>query len=307
MDSSGTPGAESETQGWNVSAATDPSRYAGVPAELVARLERFRETHRYRAHEIAGTEWRFIDAGRGDPPLLVLSGAACIAEISWTTIEHFAARQRVLAPDYPAITANAALADGIAALLDREGVERAHVLGGSYGGLVAQVFVRRHPERCLSLVLSHTLLPDPKAAATIRWMARALGPLPWPLVRALFKARLAPLFPKTPHPELVLSKALFVELLNERVSKPQFLALLRRFVELGQSYCFAPDDLAGWPGRILLLLAEDDPATPEPARRAIIEAYPGAQVRLFSGGGHATAVVKQEEYFAAIDAFLGVA
>jgi hypothetical protein len=28
-------------------------------------------------------------------------------------------------------------------------------------------------------------------------------------------------------------------------------------------------------------------------------------VRLFSGGGHATAVVKQEEYFAAIDAFLG--
>jgi hypothetical protein len=43
---------------------------------------------------------------------------------------------------------------------------------------------------------------------------------------------------------------------------------------------------------------------PEPARQAIIEAYPGAEVRLFSGGGHATSILKQEEYFAAIDRFL---
>jgi hypothetical protein len=101
MDSSGNPGAESEVLELNVSAAADPRRYAGVPAELVARLERFRETHRYRTREIAGTEWRFIDAGRGDPPLLPLSGVACIAEISWTTIEHFAAHRRALASSLP--------------------------------------------------------------------------------------------------------------------------------------------------------------------------------------------------------------
>lgn len=278
-------------------------RYPGVPTELVGRLDRFRATCPYRSRQLGGIAWRFLDAGHGEP-LLVLTGAACIAELSWTTIEHFAESHRVIAPDYPALRRNADLADGIAALLDRVGVARAHVLGGSYGGLVAQHFVRRHPDRCRSLVLSHTLLPDPKAAATLRWMVPVLGLLPWPVLRALFGARLAPLFPKTAHPELLLSKALFEEVLNERLSKVQLLALMHRVVELGRDSCFAAGDFAAWPGRILLLLAEDDPATPELVRRAIIEAYPRAQVRLFSGGGHATAIVKQAEYFAVIDAFL---
>lgn len=44
--------------------------------------------------------------------------------------------------------------------------------------------------------------------------------------------------------------------------------------------------------------------TPEPARRALLAAYPRAEVRLFSGGGHATALLMQDAYFAAIDAFL---
>lgn len=283
---------------------TASSRYPGVPAELVSRLERFRATSRYRTCEIGGIPWRFIDAGRGEPALLALSGAACVAELSWTTIEHFARSRRVLAPDYPAIRGNRELVDGIAGLLQREGIERAHVLGGSYGGLVAQAFVRAHPSRTLSLVLSHTLLPDPAAASKIRWLALALKLLPWPLLRRIFRARVGSLFPKGSHPELALSKALFEEILEERLAKAQLLALLHRAGELGQAGPFAPDDLASWPGRILLLLGEDDPATPEPVRRAIVAAYPRAEVRLFSGGGHATAILKQAEYFAAIDAFL---
>ncbi|MGE0454966.1 MAG: alpha/beta fold hydrolase [Vicinamibacteria bacterium] len=275
-----------------------------VPAELVARLERFREANPYRTHRLAGNDWRFIDAGRGEPALLVLSGAACVAEMSWTTIEHCARARRVIAPDYPAIRGNAELVDGVAALLEREGIERAHVFGGSYGGMLAQVFVRRHPGRSLSLLLSHTLLPDPRSASRVRWTAGALGLLPWRVVRALFKARLGGLFPETTNPELALAKALFEEILEERLSKPQLLALLHRVGELGQARPFAPDDLAAWPGRILLLIGEDDPATPEPARRALAAAYPRAEVRIFSGGGHATAILKQAEYFAAIDAFL---
>jgi pimeloyl-ACP methyl ester carboxylesterase len=275
-----------------------------LPAELIDRLERFREANPYRTRQIAGSEWRFIDAGRGEPPLLVLSGAACIAEMSWTTIEHFARDRRVIAPDYPAIRGNPELVDGIAALLEGEGIERAHVLGGSYGGLVAQVFVRRHPGRTLSLVLSHTLLPDPRSASRVRRMTGLLGFVPWRAVRALFRARVGSLFPKASHPELALSKALFEEILEERLSKAQLLALLHRVGELSQARPFAPDDLAAWPGRILLLMGEDDPATPEPARRALRAAYPRAEVRLFSGGGHATAILKQAEYFAAIDAFL---
>jgi pimeloyl-ACP methyl ester carboxylesterase len=41
-------------------------------------------------------------------------------------------------------------------LLDAVGVQRAHILGLSWGGILAQEFYRRHPARVLSLVLTDT-------------------------------------------------------------------------------------------------------------------------------------------------------
>ena len=54
------------------------------------------------------------------------------------------------------------MADDAAALMDRIGVERAHVLGISMGGMIAQELVLRHPQRVNGLVLACTY-PEPDA------------------------------------------------------------------------------------------------------------------------------------------------
>jgi pimeloyl-ACP methyl ester carboxylesterase len=58
--------------------------------------------------------------------------------------------------DPPETFATADWADCLAGLLDIAAVEAAHILGLSWGGMVAQEFYRRHPQRTRSLVLADT-------------------------------------------------------------------------------------------------------------------------------------------------------
>src|SRR5207245_8973161 len=48
--------------------------------------------------------------------------------------------------------------DGIKAVMDAEGLERAHVLGLSEGGMMGQLFAALHPERVDRLVLVNSMI-----------------------------------------------------------------------------------------------------------------------------------------------------
>jgi 3-oxoadipate enol-lactonase len=109
-------------------------------------------------------EWH----GREDAPVLVLvNGILMNAASSWVhQTAAFARSYRVLQhdcrgqglsdhPDGP--YSMATHADDLAGLLDHLGVGRAHVLGISYGGEVAQAFALRHGTHVRSLVLADTV------------------------------------------------------------------------------------------------------------------------------------------------------
>lgn len=62
------------------------------------------------------------------------------------------------------------LVGDVVALLDAAGVERAHVVGHDWGGVVAWELAHRHPERVASLVSVSTPHPD-----ALRWAVRHAG------------------------------------------------------------------------------------------------------------------------------------
>jgi pimeloyl-ACP methyl ester carboxylesterase len=278
--------------------------YTGVPGEELRKFRAFCDAYPYRQITINGVEWPYLISPGGGEALLALSGALTHPDISWNSIAHFGEKYRAVVPAYPPVRTMDELCDGIAAILRQEGIDRAHVMGGSYGGFVGQVFVRRFPALTRSLILSHTSTPDSNGVEQTRRLMKALYLLPTGVLRGLLNRSLGKLMPAdTSAPAVQLMLAMTREITNHHLTKADLIGIMDRTFDF-YLRPFTAADLAGWPGNILLMLAEDDPASPERVRTAFKELYPRAQWKLFRGTGHTTAVSNQEEYQAAMDEFL---
>ena len=277
--------------------------YREVPAEQRDMLQRFRADHPLKKLTHGEIEWQYVDTERGESVVLLLTGALGVAESGWDTILRFEPKVRVISPDYPAVPTMAQLIDGIVMILDRERVDQVNLVGGSYGGFVAQVFVRRHANKVKSLVISHAGVPDTQRGAKVSKALRWLPWLPMTLLRLMFERSLSGLLPED-GPETQLHKAFFKDIIRHQLTKDRLISSYRRIVDFDCNTVFRDDDLRDWDGPVLLVMADDDPGTPEPVRNALKTLYPLASVKMFSGTGHAAPLLKSDEYHATIEAFI---
>jgi pimeloyl-ACP methyl ester carboxylesterase len=277
----------------------------GIAAQRWEELRKFRATHQSKHITVRGVNWNYIVSGEGGEALLLLPGGAMVGESLFTRIPAIEDRYRVIAPDYPYVSTAALLLDGLAGVLDAEGVRVAHVLGPSYGGLVAQCFVRRHPERVRSLILTNTAVP-PKWflwPASIFLTLLPFVPLGW--LQAHRERTLARAFsgvPSVPPEDQIFWRDYQHELVS-RLSKEDLRGMGRLGIDLVESFRFAPDELASWAGRVLILESDEDIVTPE-QRAELRRRYPQARVHTFHGAGHTPWMSHKEEYLSVINEFL---
>src|SRR2546427_6679803 len=114
---------------------------------------------------VNGIEINYVEAGSGDPLLLIMGfGGDHLAWAFQTSV--FAQSYRVIAfdnrgagqSDVPDVPYSARMmADDAVGLLDHLKIERAHVLGVSMGGMIAQELALNHPRRVRSLQLHCTM------------------------------------------------------------------------------------------------------------------------------------------------------
>ena len=277
--------------------------YRNVPHQQVDELVRFRAAHPLKQTFARGIKWDYIVSGHGSEALLILPGLLGIGEMSFQHIRAFESDYRVIAPSYPFdLTTMAQMADGLVAILDAENIGRAHVLGGSYGGMVAQCLVRRYPQRVSSLVLSHTGGPRPDRAATNRRFIALLRLLPMGLLRFMLKGATRKSLQDAPE-QIPFWEAYSNDMIA-RLRKTDLIGRYQVAVDFDASSMFAPDDLKDWPGRILILEGDNDPIAEAPARAALKTLHPQASVHTFHGSGHVASIAKVDEYVAVIKRFL---
>jgi pimeloyl-ACP methyl ester carboxylesterase len=177
------------------------------------------------------------------------------------------------------------MAEDTLALLDELGVERAHVLGGFLGGLIAQELAIEHPERVQSLSLVGTFArPDAKRRMLLEvWKALAEQGLP-PEVR--IKARLVwTLHDLTIEEEDLIEGALdFFR--RDHAPLPESVFIRQAEACLGHD---SLDRLGLIRAPTLVLYGEADQLTPANLHRELAALIPDARLVQIPGAAHLVA------------------
>lgn len=229
--------------------------------------------------------WR--EAGTGEPVLLLhgLGGS----RLSWEPQLGRLGHHRTVAWDMPGYGAAdalpddpltfAAVADAAAHCIEALGHERAHVVGISMGGMIAQYLAARHPHRVRSLVLlSSSPAFGLDGTSPAEWTALRLAPLEQGLqpgdyaervVRALGGAGISP--------EAVAGQCAAMA----RISA----AALRRSIAMIVTHDSRPL-LASITAPTLVMVGIDDTETPPTYSQYLAQHLPHASIAVVPGAGH---------------------
>ncbi len=245
--------------------------------------------------------------GRG-PALVFLHGIGGGHEAWRPQIAAFRDAWRTVAWDMPGYGASPppadgrltwpGLADSLAALLDSLGIEAAHLVGHSMGGMVAQAFAARHPDRLRSLVLSGTsaAFGRPDGAWQRRFVAERLAPLD--AGRSL--ADLAPeivaaLVGEDPDPQGVQRAVACLAAVPEATYRAA-MACLVTFDGRGE--------LARIRVPTLVLAGARDTNAPPKVMAGMADRIPGAEYVELPGAGHLANLERPDAFNRALSGFL---
>jgi poly(3-hydroxyalkanoate) depolymerase len=255
--------------------------------------------------DVAGLRLRIGRHGEG-PPLLLITGIGANLDM-WAPLERRMGDRELIAFDAPGVGLSqrsrlplrmSELARIVAQLMDVLGLERADVLGYSFGGALAQELTRRAPERVRRLVLCATspglggMPPRPMAALMLATPARYYHP-----------RLLALAVPHIAGGRTARDPSVLAEHAGARLARPPDL--------LGyayQLYAAAGWTSLPWLHRIqqptLVVAGDDDPAVPLTNARLLAARLANARLHVIAGGGHLFLLDEPENAVGEIRAFL---
>lgn len=255
---------------------------------------------------VAGAEIHFETIGQG-PPLILISGMGGLASYWTPQIEQLSKQFRVLTFDHRGTGRSThseveysveLLASDTIGLMDALGIEAAHFLGHSTGGMMLQVISSTHPARVLSQVLYGT------RGRTDEFTRRAMGMRKEIVlgvgVEAYVKSTPVFLYPSAWIAENAAELARREELAVRSSAAPAILAsrldAVLRHDQIGSlSRIQAPT---------LVTCARDDFLTPIYYSEELAERIPRARLSFISSGGHACSVTNPAEFNSVVLQFL---
>lgn len=244
-----------------------------------------------------------MEAGDGGATLLLLPGALGEADTSFQYILALQASYRVVSLGYPpTLDRLPALLDGLDAVLRWLHVTQAHIVGGSYSGLVAQHFAARRTQRARSLLLSNIGAPNPTQAPLWLLAAGAIRLLPEPALQRLMRGSIRR-FLAGDSPAERFWRSYFAAALPTW-SKQAVITRLRLMSQLHGRANAARLHRTAFGGPVLILNAEGDRLVSRREREALRALYPQAQHAAITNKGHVASLDEAAAYIRIYQEFL---
>jgi pimeloyl-ACP methyl ester carboxylesterase len=261
-------------------------------------------TERLSSVEIDGYTIGYREAGQGSE-IVLLHGFLCDSRCWRRQLAGLSHQFRVIAWDAPGAGSSAdppetfTTADYVrclAAFFDAVGIARAHIVGLSWGGILAQEFFRLYPERVRSLVLADTY-------------AGWRGSLPEPLWRERLAACLRDSTGPAHAVVAKLTPGMFTDGVSEGV-REELSAIMSEFHPVGfrvMARSSAEVDTRDLLTRIrvptLVVWGDDDRRSPVHIAEHLRSAIPSAHLVILRGAGHVSNMEKPEEFNAHVGSF----
>lgn len=243
-------------------------------------------------------------SGNG-PALVLLHGFTQDSRVWKPQIETLSENFTVIAWDAPGAGQSADppenfninnWADCLAGVLDSAGVQYAHILGLSWGGLLAQEFYRRYPERVLSLILADTYagwtgsLSDSIAKARLEACIQDSSLPPDDFVSKYLSGMLSDVPPQEVKEELANIMSGF---------HPIGFRLMATALAIADTRDMLPKIKAP----TLLIWGDADKRSPINVAHQLHEAIPGAKLEVISGAGHISNMEKPIQFNKVVEDF----
>lgn len=286
------------------------SLQSSTASTLAARLQQFRASVPLKSIQLGRHTWTYYETGDpSEEALLLLHGSGGTAETMFRYVEGFGTNFHVVAPNLPAsINKLGDAVAGLQALLQHVGIERAHVIGFSFGAMLAQMFIRRFPDSVLDLILTHTVIPSEHLAeranmqrALIAFYPEAL--LLW-LARRSFRSNLQKSLTPAAESDRSFWQDYFEALYNNGYRKRDILARSRLTCQYHIENQFSTKDLNRWDGNLLLIESSADEVIEEGDRGAFKGMYPRAYVQTLEGYDHLAPLLASDALLLSMTRFL---
>jgi len=192
------------------------------------------------------------------------------------------------------------LADDVAHLLETIGVERAHIVGASFGGFVAQEFALKYPEMTRKLVLCCTSFGGPNhvvpAPETLQALASTKGLNSEERMRANLLLAFTPEYVRTQVAEV--DRIVHLRATNE-VPEHIYLSQLQAAMSFNTE-----SRLEAIKSPTLVLSGDADVIVPVQNSRNLVKKIPGSELQIVEGGSHTFFIEQAREFNRIVSKFL---